>query len=74
VELDGLGTAWVYAGRDDARARYERAAAAGRAVVSRAYLEGVRAGFAARGLGFGPEPDVPVVDLVRVDVPANGAG
>jgi len=69
VELDGLGPAWVYAGRGEARARYERAAAAGRAVVSRAYLEGVRAGFAARGLGFGPEPEVPVADLVRVDVP-----
>jgi hypothetical protein len=74
VELDGLGAAWAYTGLAAARARYSSAVAGGRAVVAHAYLEGVRAGFAALGLGFGPDPPVPVVDLVRVDVPTNGAG
>ena len=70
VALDGLGTAWAYVGLDAARERYERAAAAGRAVVSRAYLEEVRAGFAAHGLAFDTAPEVPVRDLTRVNVPA----
>ena len=75
-ELDAdLGApVWAYFGIEEARERYARAVAAGTAVVSRAYLEGVRAGFARFGLAFETEVPVPVVDLVRVDVPANGAG
>ena len=55
---------WAYTGLPEARARYAR----GPTVVPRAYLESVRAGFAAAGLGFDTEPEVPVVDLERVDV------
>ena len=55
---------WAYTGLEAARARF----AAGPTVVQRAYLESVRAGFAAHGLGFGPEPTLPVLDLERVDV------
>ena len=69
VEVDGR--LWAYTGLPEARERYARAAAAGAAVVSLAYLDGVRAGFARLGLGFDTSPDVPVMDLVRVDVPAN---
>ena len=61
---------WAYLGLPEARERYAQAAAAGTAVVSRAYLEGVRAGFARLGLGFDTAVPLPVVDLVRVDVPS----
>ena len=61
VQVDGL---WLYTGLEEARERF----AAGPTVVQRAYLESVRAGFAAHGLGFGPEPALPVLDLERVDV------
>jgi hypothetical protein len=67
------GPVWAYLGLAEARERYARARAAGSAVVARAYLEGVRAGFAAHGLGFDTAPEVPVVDLVRVDVPLTDA-
>ena len=59
VEIGGI---WVYLGLEAARARF----AAGPTVVSRAYLDGVRA---ALGPAFEPEPAVPVMDLTRVDVP-----
>jgi len=61
VEAGGL---WLYTGLEEARERF----AAGPTVVSRPYLESVRAGFAAHGLPFDPEPELPVLDLVRVDV------
>jgi len=61
VQVDGL---WLYTGLEEAGERF----AAGPTVVQRAYLESVRAGFAAHGLGFGPEPALPVLDLERVDV------
>jgi len=57
------GGIWVYVGLEAARARF----AAGPTVISRAYLDGVRA---ALGPAFEPEPEVPVMDLTRVDVPA----
>ena len=67
------GPVWAYLGLESSRERYERAARAGAAVVPRAYLEGVRAGFAAAGLAFEADPvEVPVLDLARVDVPAGG--
>ncbi len=65
---------WAYSGLPEARRRYSHAAAAGTAVVARAYLEGVRAGFARYGLDFDTPAPVPVVDLVRVDVPAVASG
>jgi hypothetical protein len=63
------GRVWAYLGLDEARARYEAGVAAGNAVVSRAYVNDVRAGFAAAGLGFDTEPPVPIVDLELVRVP-----
>lgn len=63
------GPVWAYTGLAEARERYARAAAAGTAVVPRVYLDGVREGFAAYGLGFDTAPEVPVSDLTRVDVP-----
>ena len=74
LDADLGAPVWAYSGLPEARERYARAAAGGTAVVSRAYLEGVRAGFAAHGWAFDTAPEVPVVDLVRVDVPAHGNG
>ena len=53
LDADAGGPVWAYAGLPEARERYERAAAAGTAVVARVYLDSVRAGFAAYGLAFG---------------------
>ena len=58
-------------GELDARERYEAGVRAGTAVVSRAYAEGVRAGFAAFGLDFDTEPEVPVRDLELVWIPGR---
>ena len=69
VELGG--PVWAYAGLPESRVRYAAAAAAGRAVVARAYVDDVRAGFASFGIRFDTAPEVPVVDLVRVDVPGR---
>ena len=68
------GRLWAYTGLPEARERYARAAADGRAVIARAYLEGVSAGLASAGLVLDAEPEVPVVDLVRVDVPRPVSG
>jgi Gamma-glutamyl cyclotransferase, AIG2-like len=67
------GRALAFAGRRAARARRRRASEAGRCVVQRAYLERVRAGFAALSSDgaerfeatTGPLPG-PVVDLTLV--------
>jgi hypothetical protein len=69
LDVDLGAPVWAYLGREEARERFARAAAAGAAVVARAYVEHVRAGFAAHGLAFDTAPDVPVIDLTRVDVP-----
>ena len=74
LDADLGGPVWAYAGLPEARERYAQATAAGAAVVARAYLDGVRAGFASYGLAFDTSPDVPVVDLVRVDVPGAVSG
>ena len=66
------GTVWAYQGLHEARERYAAGVRAGTAVASRAYLDGVRAGFAAFGLGFDTEPEVPVRDLTLVRVPERG--
>jgi cation transport regulator ChaC len=66
------GPVWAYLGLDEARARYESGVAAANVVVSRAYLDDVRAGFAAAGLRFDTEPPVPIVDLELVRVPGRG--
>src|SRR3954468_4926079 len=64
VDADLGGPVWAYLGSDVGRARYAAGARAGTAVVARAYLDGVRAGFSARGLAFEADPlEVPVVEL-----------
>lgn len=82
VDASGLldrplpGRVWLYRGSAAARARYERGAAAGRAVVARRYLEAVEAAFASHGAAFLAEyrattdpPAVPLADLRRTDWP-----
>jgi Gamma-glutamyl cyclotransferase, AIG2-like len=70
MDADLGGRVWAYLGRDEARERYAAGARAGTAVVSRAYLEGVRAGFAAHLMNGEIEaPEVPVLDLELVRVP-----
>jgi cation transport regulator ChaC len=71
LDADVGGRVWTYVGRDAARERAAAGRAAGEAVVARPYLETVRAGLAALGLPEVEAPDVPVVDLRRVDVPAS---
>src|SRR4051794_9885964 len=63
---DPPGRVFAYLGRPDSRERLRRARAAGRAVVSAAYAASV-ARFAAATRPHG----LPVVDLVRVEVPAS---
>jgi hypothetical protein len=73
--VDVAGTrAWTYVGTTDARARYRSGVAAGAAVVSGGYADGVRASFAAIGKGAlrrfdesTEPPGVPVRALRRVD-------
>jgi cation transport regulator ChaC len=69
LDLDLGGPVWAYAGLPEARERYAAAVAAQRAVVARAYVDDVRAGFAAHGLAFDTPPGVPVMDLDRIDLP-----
>ena len=64
VDADLGGPVYAYHGRDEAVARFEAGHRGGRAVVARAYLDGVRAAF--------PElapPPLPVRDLTRIDLP-----
>lgn len=68
------GPVWVWRGSPAARARYDRAAAAGSAVLARRYYETVETAFAARGRAWLAEyragtdaPEVPLADLVRTD-------
>lgn len=80
AQIDGNlhGRVWTYRGSAEGRERLSRARAEGRAVVSRDYLEKVRAGF--RGLGAEHErafaassrlDDLPVLELDRVDLPPD---
>ena len=70
--VDGAsdGTVWLYHGTGAGRERLRRGMAAGSAVVARAYLETVRAGYASAGIGDAAEPgELPVMDLERIDLP-----
>ena len=69
LDLELGGPVWAYSGLPEARVRYAAAVAAGRAVVARAYVDDVRAGLAAHGLALDTVPEVPVMDLERIDVP-----
>ncbi len=71
VDAELGGRVWAYLGLEEARERYAAGARAGTAVVSRAYVDHVRAGFAAFGLEFEDEPEVPVWDLTLVRVPGG---
>ncbi|WP_205697597.1 hypothetical protein [Conexibacter sp. SYSU D00693] len=77
ARVDGAqgGPLVTYVGSPDGRARLAEGRAAGTAVVARAYLDLVLERFAALGLldAFDATPlDLPVIDLVRVDLPADG--
>lgn len=70
------GTIWAYIATDEGLKRYKTALQFGRAVIQRAYKEGIEAAFRQRGLSAYERycrstvpPDVPVVDLTRVDIP-----
>lgn len=72
------GCVWTYIGTQQAEARFRAGAKQGLAVVSRGYLEQVRRGFADAGDAALREfetstdaPACPVVDLERVDIPAQ---
>ena len=73
VDADLGGPVWAYLGLEEARERLATGVRAGTAVVSRAYVEGVRDGFAAFGLDFDAEPELPVRDLTLVRVPRPDA-
>jgi len=76
-QIEGFeGQVWTYRGSAEGRERLRRGRAEGRAVVSRDYLEKVRAGFVALGPGheraFAESSrldDLPVLDLERLDLP-----
>ena len=69
IEADFGGPVWTYRGSAEGRKRLRRGRAEGRAVISRDYLEKVAAGLTA--LGEHHEPDLPVWDLERIDLPAD---
>jgi cation transport regulator ChaC len=70
VEQELGGPVYVYLGRCAARARFERGRRSGRAVVSRAYVNNVRAGFAAFGLAHElVGPGLPERALRQIPVP-----
>jgi hypothetical protein len=74
IEPPCHGHVWTYFGRPEACSRFAEGAGVGRAVVDRAYLDGVRAGFAALGRealsAFDESTDAHgcrVLELVRVE-------
>jgi cation transport regulator ChaC len=71
-----LGTVWTYIGTREAEDRYEAGIAAGSAVISREYYEGVWQDFAGLGETALAEftatiepPACPIMDLERIDLP-----
>lgn len=77
IEEEVQGRVWTYVGTPEAEGRFREGHASGRAVVSAAYLERVRAGFAVAGpealAAFEESTDAlpcPVVELERVDLAA----
>jgi len=76
--IEGEGPVWAFFGRAAGRARAARAREEGIAVVSRAYLERVRADFASLGEEMLRDfdrttepPGLPVVELERVAIPGG---
>jgi cation transport regulator ChaC len=77
IETDHGAPVWAYVGTSEARQRYERGRADRSAVVSADYLAGVERDFASFGGAMletfretTDPPEVPVVPLRRVDLPA----
>ena len=78
IEGEVPGRVWAYVGTPAARRRLARGVAAGTAVVSREYLDAVRAGLHSNDPGVLEEfeattdpLDLPVRELRRIDVPAD---
>jgi hypothetical protein len=69
LEGDFTGRVWAFRGSAAGRERLRVGREQARAVISRDYLEKVRTGLAA--IGEACEPDLPVWDLERVDLPAD---
>jgi hypothetical protein len=79
IETPPDGRVWAYVGSRDGRARLASGIAAGTAVVQRAYLDRVEAAFLRLGaaehahfLASSDRDGLPVLDLERVDLPADG--
>lgn len=74
------GTVWTYTGSPEAVERFDTGRRTGRAVISKAYWDGVRGGFSALGVEAAAQFDAltdplpcPVVALERVPVPVPEA-
>jgi hypothetical protein len=77
LDADLGGRVWAYVGRAAARRRYAIGRTDGSAVVSARYLEKVRADFEAFGMlaefdRTTEPPEVPVVELERIEVAYSG--
>ncbi|HXP36754.1 MAG TPA: gamma-glutamylcyclotransferase family protein [Solirubrobacteraceae bacterium] len=76
VDEERAGRVWTYVGKPEAERRFALGAREGRAVIDRAYLESVRAGFeliaadALEEFDATTDPhDCPVLELRRVELP-----
>lgn len=79
IDSPPAGRVWAYRGSSAGRARLQAGVAAGTAVVQRSYLDHVRDGFRRLGeaqydefLATSTLDDLPLLDLERVDLPADG--
>ena len=80
IENPPDGRVWAYVGSPDGRARLATGMADGTAVVQRSYLDHVKKGFRRLGeaeyerfLATTSVDGLPLLDLDRVDIPADGA-
>jgi cation transport regulator ChaC len=76
VDEERTGRVWTYVGKPEAEQRFALGAREGRAVIARAYLESVRAGFELIAADAIEEFDAttdphgcPVLELRRVEIP-----
>lgn len=72
------GRTWAYFGSSAGRERFDRGRRTGTAVINRAYLEGIREGFAQIGADHLEKfdastdpPPLPIRDLRRIDTPPS---
>jgi hypothetical protein len=79
IDSPPAGRVWAYRGSPAGRARLQAGVAAGTAVVQHSYLDHVRDGFRRLGdpqyddfLATSTLDDLPLLDLERVDLPADG--